>query len=433
MLVLIPALLLAVSGFLLFVALRGTRIDDHPVCRACRFDLSGLDGVGLAQSPVTCPECGTDVASPAAIRRGNRRRRRGRIFASGVLTAMTLALFAGALWAATTRVNWVAFLPTNILISQVTPDGNLRDAAIGELLQRQHDGRLSPDHLGDIASRLAAIQTHPDAFWSQACGEALEVLWHANAFSPDLRDAIIRRTLTVDLDIRPDAKDRIGFILSGRIDRTGPSLLWEFAPLLLAVEIDGRPFDPPHPPARNSANMMGSGRISIGDALLLDLPEGEHHIAFRWSIRASAGGIGVEWEESFEETITFKADLGIRTIVDDALRAAIAGSIRAGRVTLEDGALRGEVRIDGPPCPLAFSAYFDVGGQRLLAGLIVAPAGARSAVFGLHANSGGLTVGERTAIVLEPSSAVAETNPVIDAYWGEEVRLDDLPIHGTGP
>lgn len=50
-------LLLAAIWFLAALALlirgwRGKRIDDHPLCRACGFDLSGNSDAK------SCPECG---------------------------------------------------------------------------------------------------------------------------------------------------------------------------------------------------------------------------------------------------------------------------------------------------------------------------------------------------------------------------------------
>lgn len=44
---------------------RGRRLNDHPVCRSCRFDLSGVlpDGV-------TCQECGAGCPPPTMLTAG---------------------------------------------------------------------------------------------------------------------------------------------------------------------------------------------------------------------------------------------------------------------------------------------------------------------------------------------------------------------------
>src|SRR5437762_1185999 len=58
----------------LLAGLRGRRIDDHPVCRRCRFDLIGVYPSSAAMA--RCPECGADLGHRRAVRIGQRRRRK---------------------------------------------------------------------------------------------------------------------------------------------------------------------------------------------------------------------------------------------------------------------------------------------------------------------------------------------------------------------
>lgn len=68
-LTLLALLLLLIAGVVLLGwAWRGRRVDDHPVCRKCRFDLYGLP------EPEACPECGAALGGAGAVRIGNRRR-----------------------------------------------------------------------------------------------------------------------------------------------------------------------------------------------------------------------------------------------------------------------------------------------------------------------------------------------------------------------
>src|SRR4030095_1839286 len=62
----IPALL---GIALLWRGLRGRRIDDHPLCRRCGYDLFGT------VEPANCPECGTKLESKRSVRLGHRKRR----------------------------------------------------------------------------------------------------------------------------------------------------------------------------------------------------------------------------------------------------------------------------------------------------------------------------------------------------------------------
>src|SRR4051794_28985610 len=70
---------------LLIAGLRGRRIDDHPLCRRCGFDL-----VGLPAQSVACSECGANLHDPRSVRTGHRARRGGMI-------ALSLALLVPAL------------------------------------------------------------------------------------------------------------------------------------------------------------------------------------------------------------------------------------------------------------------------------------------------------------------------------------------------
>src|SRR3954452_1890745 len=59
--------LLAASALLVLIALRGQRVNDHPICRRCGFDLFGKP----AESTV-CSECGADLNRRRAVRVGQR-------------------------------------------------------------------------------------------------------------------------------------------------------------------------------------------------------------------------------------------------------------------------------------------------------------------------------------------------------------------------
>src|SRR3982751_3540492 len=96
----LPAALIALTSasivvFLaaLLYALRGRRVDDHPICRRCGFDV-----FGRPEGSSTCSECGADLARRRAIRVGRRERRRGlaRVAGSGVL--MSAVVLGGIGW-----------------------------------------------------------------------------------------------------------------------------------------------------------------------------------------------------------------------------------------------------------------------------------------------------------------------------------------------
>src|SRR3954454_15524777 len=69
--ILLLPLLLLIAGLVMFGrGLRGRRVDDHPLCRRCGFDLTGKP-----EASEVCAECGADLRAPKAIVHGHRERR----------------------------------------------------------------------------------------------------------------------------------------------------------------------------------------------------------------------------------------------------------------------------------------------------------------------------------------------------------------------
>ena len=70
--------LVVVSTLLVLFGLRCRRVNDHPICRRCGFDLFGKP----AESTV-CSECGADLGQRRAVQVGQRGRD-GRVLALAV-------------------------------------------------------------------------------------------------------------------------------------------------------------------------------------------------------------------------------------------------------------------------------------------------------------------------------------------------------------
>src|SRR5688500_18711994 len=100
-LLVLPAAVLLVSAALLVYALRGRRMDDHPVCRRCGFDLIG----NPADSRV-CSECGADLSSRRAVRVGRRETRRGLVKLMAPLMLVSLGLLGVQGWGKARGVDW---------------------------------------------------------------------------------------------------------------------------------------------------------------------------------------------------------------------------------------------------------------------------------------------------------------------------------------
>ena len=81
--------MLAVSALLVLIGFRGRRVNDHPLCRHCGFDL-----FGKPSESTVCSECGADLGRRRATQVGQRRRR-GRVLAVAVPVMLLSAAWSG--------------------------------------------------------------------------------------------------------------------------------------------------------------------------------------------------------------------------------------------------------------------------------------------------------------------------------------------------
>lgn len=116
-------LVLLVSG------IRGRRLDDHRICTRCRYDLTGV-----ANDAAVCPECGASLASPRAVRIGNRRWQPGQIVVGGLLMLLVAVPMGLVVQATLSSVNLNPWKPLWLLrwqaLSTRLPGA---DGAINEL------------------------------------------------------------------------------------------------------------------------------------------------------------------------------------------------------------------------------------------------------------------------------------------------------------
>src|SRR4051794_38688488 len=110
MAVAILSLLVLCASAAVFTGLRGRRIDDHPLCRRCGFDLTGRP-----DTSTRCSECGADLIHKNSVRVGHRRRR-AILIASGIaLLLPSLALLATVIFARAGTLNVIQYEPVWLL------------------------------------------------------------------------------------------------------------------------------------------------------------------------------------------------------------------------------------------------------------------------------------------------------------------------------
>ncbi len=151
--------------------LRGRRADDHPLCRRCRFDLTGQPG----DAERRCPECGADLASPRAVVVGHRRRRAG-VLAGGLLVLVAALGWSGwQAWTAAAGVRWITHAPVWYLLREASSaDPGRRTVGLGEVWSRYCDGRLSADAVRRVVDAGLDYQGDPAKPWDRLWGDLIE-------------------------------------------------------------------------------------------------------------------------------------------------------------------------------------------------------------------------------------------------------------------
>src|SRR3954449_10067266 len=129
---------LVMSALLVLIGLRGRRVNDHPICRRCGFDLFGKP----AESTV-CSECGADLNHRRAVWVGQREPRAWLLRTALPVLAISVG-WSGLLgWDAARKTDWNRHKPVWWLMRDVDGRaGPTRNAALVELGRRIGEGTL---------------------------------------------------------------------------------------------------------------------------------------------------------------------------------------------------------------------------------------------------------------------------------------------------
>lgn len=161
---LLGGVLLAIFGF------RGRRINDHPVCSWCAFDLDGV-----YPECVTCPECGAGLKRDKAVRTGVRKRMPVLAAAGLLLVATSLVPFGVVSYAAITGSDINKYKPLGLLLWEGRLADPTRSVKItDELMSRVLAGTLAPDQYQKIIATALAIQGDHARPWSEGWGDLIE-------------------------------------------------------------------------------------------------------------------------------------------------------------------------------------------------------------------------------------------------------------------
>jgi hypothetical protein len=437
---LLPMLLLVSGVFLLTRGLRGYAIDGHPVCRTCDFDL-----VGLPADSARCSECGTDLATPGAVRTGNRRRRPKLAVAGGLLIVPAVLMAAVLIFANVTAVQWVHYAPHWYLLRQATsPTAATHKPALAELSRRQSLSVLSDAQITSMIDAGLAQQADRAITWVPQWGDLIESARGAGK----VPDEAWRRYLTnapgASLAIRPEI--RRGDPLIVRV-RELPARCGARANLFADIRYEVQP-DSDLVTIRNSGSMGSSlsaaGGGTIGHNYDLDpnalaaAPDGPKtfHVKAIMDLFASEP---TSRKSPPDATATFDlrgtwtlvpADRQTARPIDDpSHRPAVERSIKIDSLTIADhdsNYVQLNTRINNPPVPLAYRVFLRSGDREWPFVNLHVVAGQNTG-WGTGATVKGFDA-DRVDLVCRPDPQVAMETVDLHEYWDGEIVIKDVPV-----
>ncbi|HZK82146.1 MAG TPA: hypothetical protein VFC46_13785, partial [Humisphaera sp.] len=173
---LLPAVIATVAIIAIVFALRGRRMDQHPICRRCGFDL-----FGKPELTKVCGECGSDLNGRRAVRVGRREKRHRLLWVAGMVF-LACAGWEGRLgWQAGKSTDWNQHKPVFWLERDV--HGKYvpaRDIALAELARRIAVGTLPKDREAALLNEAFALQADRTRPWIPGWGTLIEAAQNAH-------------------------------------------------------------------------------------------------------------------------------------------------------------------------------------------------------------------------------------------------------------
>ena len=192
---LVPAAVALASALLLAWGRRGRKVNDHPICRKCGFDL-----FGLPPGAATCSECGADLRRRRAILPGATRPHRKAVATAVLLLVPAVACLGYHGWSAATDVPFVQRKPVWWLLNDASAsDPVARDEAFTELTLRFRGGRLSDTRLEQVVDRALALQADRRRTWLPRWGDFVEEAYRAGRVPADTWRTYVRNAPEFEL------------------------------------------------------------------------------------------------------------------------------------------------------------------------------------------------------------------------------------------
>lgn len=435
---LLAGALLALGVVLLIIGWRGRRIDDHPICRRCGFDLFGKP----ADSD-TCSECGTDVSRPKTIRIG--RRKRGRALIAVGLVLMFVGIGGGGLggYATAQQIDWTPWLPLSWIAADLDATGyGTYNPAVNEIKRRLQANSLSVNQIDWLVTTALAKQGDRTTPWPRGWRETLDdFLARGLLDEPRIKTYLTQAAAPV-LEIKPTLRRgrSANFHFDGTWDRLTPATRLNGTQRSTPMTLGGAvivksPFE-----SETQDSAYGFGSYGLGTHLyekdVADIPDGPHTltITMRYELTLNepvqAGPFTIEYPLSLPVTLAAKDAVVDTFEADPSLRPAVHAAVLDARVEEDEkGRVAVSIRTDPPPMSLAMSVHLRQDEQEQHIGTLRIRTADNAQWHRVWTGKKPIFTDGQVDVVLRPSQDAADNTRSLDTYWGEQIVLEDIGVN----
>jgi hypothetical protein len=447
----LPLLVLVGGVAMLWLGLRGRRVDDHPLCRACGFDL-----IGRPEGSDKCAECGADLTSPRAIRHGHRRRRPV-MLTFGLVIVLLFVGVAGVIgWSRAREFDRYQVMPTWYLLREARDtSGGLPVAAWQELRRRLGNGKLSKDHNAAAIEAALTIQGDRARPWHASIGDFVEVARKRGDVDDAQWARYARQAVGVTVTLRPQVR-RGGDDLPARI-AAGSARVGNNAGLSVRVN---DPIVARGDLIKPQRKMTGSGYVGFGlypggggaysgrsfqldDKAAAAAPLGPREATFRGRLSVVESGSAedkpplAEWEEEVKATwelVAADAET-VKLIDDESHRAAVEQGTRiqflGTRASEDPKYLSLKMNFTGIPVALAHDVLLrEPGGrERRLTSITLRPGNMGYSTGGIAEN----LEADRVDVIFRPDPHGARHTVDVTELWNHEFVIKNVAVQRPPP
>ena len=437
-------LLIFLGGLRAFIlGFRGRKIDNHPLCAMCRFDLTGLPDDQQA-----CPECGTRL-SPKTIVQGNRQRQKKRMLIGAVMMLVVIGLCVPNAIRIAGQVHWLSKAPTWYLRSQVNNDTSLAKESWDILSDRLNIGKLSYAQKQALTQDVMKLQSDITRKWYVDAGDVVEKM-HATGILSQQQWDTYRQTIIDQLyvmTIRNDIEhgEWIVVSLSKNPSRMGRAELWcakrelkfmlgdlhlytrELGETSIATHSGGSTSFTLHI-KKKQWEKIAVGKQTITARMQCQL----YDPALRPLPREHDGLDILERELKFEQDVQFvpKGTSTVTPIVDESLRQQMVQSITVKLTYKPEKYADWDVELDFNmlPKPIAFDVSIRFQDQTQRMSSVHVPANKQSGwwIGGRHRIN--IKDGDTVDVLLTPNVEVAEKTTYLTEFWDGAITIKDVPV-----